>query len=178
MRLLPNGSWNGNGRNGNGNGRYQSPDRRVSPADLWSHRFAAWGSLAVTLLVFSLLVYVVIATSRFTDVQTFNGLVETIKNMSIAVLGYWVGNSNAKQRQDDALASTAVKQTETNAAAITALATSVPAAAVPTTTSKVDATAGTAETVTEAAGNNALSEEEKGKKDGKDEADEADAERK
>lgn len=137
---------------------YTGPDRRAAPADLWSRRFTAWGSLVVTFLVFALLVYVVVVASRFTDVQTFNGLVELIKNMSIAVLGFWVGSSNAKQRQDeavvasamkkdDALAATAVKANETIASAIPALATSIP----PSVVTKTEAAGGTVATTTEPA---------------------------
>jgi len=145
---------------------YAGPDRRASPADLWSRRFTAWGSLVVTFLVFALLVYVVIVASRFPDVQTFNGLVELIKNMSIAVLGFWVGSSNAKQRQDEAvtasamkkdeaLTATAIKANETIASAIPALATSIP----PSVTTTTEAAGGTVTTTTEPSA--AQSEEKK-----------------
>ncbi len=42
-------------------------------------------------------------------------------------VGFWLGSSNAKQRQDEALVDTAKAQTATTSAAISALATSTPA---------------------------------------------------
>lgn len=108
---------------------YAGPDRRVteSSADLWTRRFTAWGSMAVTVAIFALLAYDLIATSRLDDKQQFNGLNETIKAMAMIAVGFWLGSSNSKQKQDDVLASTTAKQAATTGAAITALAGSVPA---------------------------------------------------
>lgn len=119
---------------------YLGPDRRTEPTgDLWTRRFTAWGSMVVTVSIFVLLAYDLIATSRLEDKQAFNGLNETIKAMAMIAVGFWLGSSNSKQKQDDAVAAssikkdealtaTALKANETIASALPALAASTPVA--------------------------------------------------
>lgn len=133
------------------------PDRRrTREDDTWTRRFTAWGSMAVTVAIFVLFAYDVVATSRLEDKQAFNGLTETIKAMAMIAVGFWLGSSNSGQKKDDALAAsvskkdealaaTAVKASETIASAIPALATSIPSG----TTTTVETAAGTVTATTE-----------------------------
>lgn len=102
---------------------YAGPDRRQAvpeaAADLWTRRFTAWGSMAVTVAIFLLLGYDLIATSRLEDKQAFNGLNETIKAMAMIAVGFWLGSSNAKQKQDDAVAASSIKKDEALTATVT-----------------------------------------------------------
>ena len=124
---------------------YFGPNRRErersDPDDIWTRRFTAWGSLSVTLAIFILFAYAFIVTSNREDSQAFNGLSETIKAAVMIAIGFWLGNSNSKQKQDDVIANANVKQTENTSAAIAALATSVPsvAQAPQTLTQTIDA---------------------------------------
>jgi len=135
---------------------YTGPERRASQTDTWTRRFTAWGSMVVTVAIFVLLAYDLVATSRLEDKQAFNGLNETIKAMAMIAVGFWLGSSNSGQKKDDALAAsatkkdealaaTAIKANETIASAIPALATSVP----PSVTTTTEAAAGTVTTTTE-----------------------------
>ncbi len=94
--------------------------------DVWSRRFSAWGSMLVTAAIFLLLAYDLVVTSRLDDKQQFNGLNETIKAMAMIAIGFWLGSSNSKQKQDDVVAATAIKANETIADQSKALATSAP----------------------------------------------------
>lgn len=94
--------------------------------DVWSRRFSAWGSMLVTASIFLLLAYDLVVTSRLEDKQQFNGLNETIKAMAMIAIGFWLGSSNSKQKQDDVVAATAIKANETIADQSKALATSAP----------------------------------------------------
>ena len=137
---------------------YVGPNRRMedSSSDVWTRRFTAWGSMAVTVAIFILLGYDLIATSRLEDKQAFNGLNETIKAMAMIAVGFWLGSSNSGQKKDDALAAsaskkddalatTAIESNKTIAAAIPVLANSSPSVVTTTT----EATAGTVTTKTE-----------------------------
>lgn len=116
-------------------------DRRApeKSGDIWTRRFTAWGSMAVTFAIFLLLAYAMVVTSWLEDKQAFNGMNEIIKGMAMIAVGFWLGNSNSGQKKDDALAAsatkkdealaaTAIEQNKTIAATASALATSVPAA--------------------------------------------------
>lgn len=74
--------------------------------DPWAKRFQAWGSMGVTFAILILLAYVLVITSRATDTQAFNGLIEVVKAMAMIVVGFWLGSSNSGQRKDDVIAST------------------------------------------------------------------------
>lgn len=98
----------------------------ATPADSWSLRFNAYGALCVTAAIFSAFFFGMAITAWHNDSNSFNALLETIKSLVMLAAGFWLGSSNSKRQQDEALTESTIKKDETIAAQSVALATSVP----------------------------------------------------
>lgn len=109
------------------------------------------GLIAFTLVLCVMALAFLLAVTAPTS-QTFNILLGGIMTVGFAsVVQWYFGSSSGSAMKGEALAKTATAQTQTIADQSQALAQSVPASAAVTTTTSVDAKAGTAATVTEPA---------------------------
>ncbi len=106
-------------------------------------------SLLAILLLGGVMGLAFVLVLKAPDSDTFKILLGGLMTTGFAgVIQWYYGSSSGSAMKDEALAQTAASQTATIAEQSRSLATSAP---VPTTTTSVDARAGTAETVTEPA---------------------------
>jgi hypothetical protein len=106
------------------------------------------GALALV-MVTSVMAMAFLLAVTHPDSDIFKMMLGTVVGASLTpAINWYFGSSSGSAMKDEALAKTATVQTATIAAQSDALANSVPASAAPTTTTSIDAKAGTAETVT------------------------------
>jgi uncharacterized membrane protein YfcA len=76
----------------------------AAPAATWSQRFSTVAAMFVTILIFVLFFACLAVAYWWEDKQSFNGLVETVKNLTMVAVGYWLGSSLGSKTQSEVIA--------------------------------------------------------------------------
>lgn len=81
------------------------PSPSPAPASApWNQRFSTVAAMFVTILIFLLFFACLAVAYWWEDKQSFNGLAETVKNLTMVAVGYWLGSSLGSKTQSEVIA--------------------------------------------------------------------------